>query len=61
MRRSITVIALVVTMFVSGCSTYPTPHGPRMADPDFCRGNGAAICLLGVGAMVAGVAFAASK
>lgn len=61
MRRSITVVALVVAMFVSGCSTYHTPNGPRLADPDFCRGNGAAICLLGVGAMVAGVAFAASK
>jgi Prokaryotic membrane lipoprotein lipid attachment site len=60
MRRT-TLVALVIVTLLSGCSTYQTPHGRRLADPKFCTGDGAAICVLGAGAAVIGVGLALSN
>lgn len=61
MKRFMCVLA--IAGLLSGCASYHTAGGGRAhADPNFCKGkDGNALCLLGVTAVVAGVAAAMAK
>lgn len=61
MKKKI-LIALVLSLTLSGCSTYQDVGGhTRMGDPAICRQSDASMCLLLFGAAIIGCGLALSN
>lgn len=53
MQHRAAALLVICSLALSACSTYDTPNGKRMADPDFCKIEG--LCPVLIGAAVVGV------
>lgn len=61
MKKNVALAFIILSLGLSGCSTYQTPGGrTNMADPSFCR-SADGLCPLLIGAVVLGAGALAVK